>query len=155
MRVLSTQDFIQSVESCFQIHAAIFSGNLTSGLLGKLLEVTVADSSPELVLDGGTAIHAVNRLSQSTGESLTLGLLQDGDASLGFRAPDSGQLLGILPLTILAVADVQATGHSGGFVTADGAIHGAIYHDRGTGLLSWVADFSECSGLAKADLRAE
>jgi PA14 domain/Bacterial TSP3 repeat len=115
------------VESCFQIHASIFSGNLTSGLLGKLLEVTVADSSPELVLDGGTAIHAVSRLSQSTGESLTLGLLQDGDASLGFRAPDSGQLLGTLPLKILAVADVQATGHSGGFVTTDGAIQGAIY----------------------------
>ena len=115
------------VESNFQIHAPLFNDNITSGLLGKILTVAVADSSSELALDGGAAIRTVNRLTQSNGECFTLALLQDGDARLGFRAPDSGQLLSALPLTILAAADVLATGHCGGFITADGAIRGAIY----------------------------
>ena len=130
-------------ESFIHVHPRVFSANLSNAIKGRIRELTPSHDTRSLIPDGGDAIRIARRIPHSTGEKLTLAMLESGPRHLGFREPQTGRLLGLLPIEIIEFSDALGSQDHGSFDSGDPATHGVIYRMAFADLpVGWTVDVS-------------
>jgi hypothetical protein len=130
-------------ESFIHVYPRVISANLSTSIKGRIRELTPSQDTRGLTPDGGDAIRLASRLPLSTGEKLTLAMLQSGAVNLGFREPQTGRLLSLLPIEIIEFSDALGSQDHGSFDSGDPATHGVVYRMAFADLpVGWTVDVS-------------